>query len=305
MRIDNLRSSPKPASSYAEAVKRIGAMQAKDTAEVNPLCRTQFLTHGDKAARAIVTMHGLSNCPYGGHELAPFFFDHGYNVLIPRIPHNGLADRLTTDLANLTAEELVAITDESIDIAHGLGNHVTFFGISLGGTMAAWAAQNRSDLDLAAIVAPGLRFKLVPGFLTRPLVTLALSLPNIFIWWDPRFKERIPGPQYAYPRFSTRGLAQGLRMAFATRSQARNSKPAARSILVITNANDLAVDNKAAAELVQTWRRNGAQNVNTFEFEKHLNLLHDLISPEQIGQRTNVVYPVLVDLVARQYAGGC
>ena len=49
----NLASHPNPAASYAEAVQRVTAIQAQETAGYNPLCRTQLLTHGQKTARAI------------------------------------------------------------------------------------------------------------------------------------------------------------------------------------------------------------------------------------------------------------
>ncbi|NJP05385.1 MAG: alpha/beta hydrolase [Chloroflexaceae bacterium] len=45
---------------------------------------------------------------------------------------------------------------ESVDIARGLGRHVTIAGISVGGTIAGWAAQFRADVDCAVLIAPAL-----------------------------------------------------------------------------------------------------------------------------------------------------
>jgi len=41
-----------------------------------------------------------------------------------------------------------------VDIAQRLGEQVVMLGISAGGVATAWAAQNRSDIDLAVIISP-------------------------------------------------------------------------------------------------------------------------------------------------------
>jgi hypothetical protein len=70
--------------------------------------------------------------------------------------------------------------------------------------------------------------------------------------------------------------------------------PVARSMLVITNANDPSVDNALTAEMVASWRELGI-DVKTYEFAADLELKHDLIDPSQ--QTQPVVYPVLVELI--------
>ncbi len=66
---------------------------------------------------------------------------------------------------------------------------------------------------------------------------------------------------------------------------------------MVTNANDLAVDNRAAAELEAHWRQSGAANLRTCEFDARQQLNHDLIDPLQVGAKTELVYPVLLDLM--------
>jgi esterase/lipase len=65
----------------------------------------------------------------------------GYNVLAARLPYHGLKDPLTTEQSKMTAEDMAALTQETVDIAQGLGDKVTIAGLSAGGVMAAWAAQ--------------------------------------------------------------------------------------------------------------------------------------------------------------------
>ena len=107
--LGDLASHPNPAASYAEAAQRVAALQAAEAAGYNPLCATQLLTHGHKTARAIAFIHGYTNCSNQFLELGKQFYDLGYNVLLVPLPHQGLADVMTTDLSKLTAEELVHV----------------------------------------------------------------------------------------------------------------------------------------------------------------------------------------------------
>jgi carboxylesterase len=292
-----LVSCPRPASTYEEATARIAALQTEEAGgpALNPICCTQLLTHQRKVARAIVLLHGYTDCPQQFLSLGQQLHARGYNVLIPRLPHHGLADRMTTASAQLTAAELAHLTDEAVDAAHGLGEHVAVAGISAGGVMAAWAAQHRVDLDQAVVMSPALGLRVVPAFLTTPVMRLMAARPNRFLWWDPRTKEKAPGP--GYPRFSTHGLSEILRLGAAVRHAAARRSPAAGAIVVITNASDLAVNNHLTAALVRSWRRHGVRDLRTYEFPLALRVFHDFISPEQVYQRVETVYPILFDLI--------
>ena len=99
-----LASHPNPAAGYAEATRRVAALQAQESTGFNPLCKTQLLTHGQKAARAIAFIPGYTNCPYEFRLLSQQFYDLGYNVLLVPAPYHGLADLMTSALSRLTAE---------------------------------------------------------------------------------------------------------------------------------------------------------------------------------------------------------
>jgi carboxylesterase len=177
---------------------------------------------------------------------------------------------------------------------------VTVVGFSAGGVLAGWAAQHRRDIDQAVIISPVFGLKVVPPALAKPAAKLLLSWPNFFRWWDPKLRTEAPGPQHSYPRYSTRALGQILRLGLAVQAAARQSKPAAPSILLVTNPNDWAVNNDLTAEIVQCWRNNGSDNVQTYEFKAELELGHDLIDPAQVAQRVDLVYPILMDLIDNQ-----
>jgi carboxylesterase len=228
------------------------------------------MTHGQKAARIILMTHGYTTCPEQFRALGEQFYALGYNVLIAPLPHHGLTDRLTDEQSQLTAEEIVAYADEVINIAHGLGDHVTMIGISGGGVTTAWAAQTRSDLDLAVVISPAFGYYTVPTPLTAPAMNYYLTIPNSYTWWDENLKEKIK-PDYAYPRYSTRALAQLLRLGFAVQGRAQQTSPAARSILVVTNANDKSINNALVYTVAGHWRDHGA-NLRTYEFDAGLQL---------------------------------
>ena len=286
---------PRPAQSYSEAARRIESLQAKDTSDVNPLCRADFMTHGRQTERAILFLHGYTNCARQFHDLGRLFYERGYNVFNARLPWHGLKDRLTPRLADLTAVELVALANEVTDIGRGLGRHVTLGGISAGGVAAAWMAQNRTDVDQAVVIAPSFAFTLVPASLTKPLTALALALPNLFLWWDSDLKTNIQ-PDYGYPRFATRSLAEIVRLGYAVRYAARASKPRGGKMILVTVGNDPAVDNQVAYAVADGWQKRHA-NLVRYEFDPALKLLHDLIDPNQIGQRVDLVYPKLIELI--------
>lgn len=287
-----------PATDHEMALERYVQVQAQeegDEALLNPVCHSKLLTHGRKVDRAIILMHGMTNCPQQYVELAPLFYERGYNVLIPRMPCNGLADPNTDALKHVTATELRDCSATMIDIAHGLGDQVTFLGISVGGVMAAWVAQYRADVSKAVLIAPSFTVSPLLGvFLSRPVMHLFLIMPNLMTQW---FKPFEGGLGHNYRGFATRGLGQMMRLGLSVYDTAKTTKASAQSVLVITNAADPAVNNNITRQLVARWQAGGLHNLDTYEFDAKYKLIHDIIDPGQRYQQTALVYPVLLDLV--------
>jgi pimeloyl-ACP methyl ester carboxylesterase len=295
--ISNLASHPRPVQSYEEALQRVAAFRGQEPPNMNPDCQLQLMTHDKKVDRAIILVHGYTNCPQQFHELGQRFYDLGYNVLIAPLPHHGLADRMTDAQSQLTAEELAAYADETVDIAQGLGEQVTMMGISAGGVTTAWAAQNRSDIDLAVIISPAFGFKQIPKALTAAVMNIYLLLPDSFVWWDPVLQADAP-PAYTYPRYSKHALVQILRLGFAAQGDARRMPQAAKKMVVVFNANDNSVNNDLTMDVVKNWLAHNA-NLTTYEFDAGLKLIHDLIDPNQPEQQIDIVYPRLIDLTSQ------
>jgi pimeloyl-ACP methyl ester carboxylesterase len=290
-----LESQPDPAPDYAGALERLARLRAMDDDTVNPVCLSRGLLHGRKTDEAVILIHGLTNCPQQFAPLAQQFFDRGYNVLLPRMPRHGLADRLTTEMRNLRAAELRDFGDLVVDIAAGLGERVTIVGVSAGGVVAAWAAQHRPELAKAIMIAPSVGLGTFGRRAQLLFMNLLLELPDIA---TQRFDKTDRAMPYAYIGWSSRSLGEVLRFSLATARAAMARKPATQHVVLVTNANDPAVNNQLARQVVGLWQARGVRRVEFFEFEPELQLEHDIIDPNNPHQNVELVYPIVLDLVA-------
>ena len=290
-----LSSHPRPAQSYTEALQLIEILRKQEPLQMNPLCQLQLMTHSKKTDRAIILVHGYTSCPQQFHDLGERFYHAGYNVLIAPLPHHGLADRMTDAHARLTAEELAVYADQAVDIARGLGGKVFMMGLSAGGVTTAWAAQHRSDIDLAVIISPAFGFKKIPAPFTAAAMNFYTILPDALEWWDPLLREKAP-PAHTYPLYSRHALVEILRLGFATLNDARHHPPAAKKIIVVLNANDIMINNESTDNIIKVWLADKA-NLTTYKFKADLKLGHDLIDPSQPNQRIDIVYPRLMELI--------
>ena len=288
--------APTPLHDYLEAARAVQQLAAAEGDAVNPLCHTRLLGHGAKTARTIVIFHGISNCPQQFAALAALLYARGYNVLLARLPRQGMADRLSDAPAAATAEEAVAAGQSLVDIAHGLGDEVTVVGMSGGGTLAAWLAQNRPDIARTVLVAPMFGVQAFPASLTRPIAMAVRLLPNWWGWFDPVLQEKAPGPQHAYPRYSSRTIAEYLRLGAEVADAARAGAPAVHDIRIVNNLNDESVRPELARAVATEWQAHGA-SVFLYEFPVSAGLKHDLIDPGQPDAAVDVVYPYLLEVI--------
>lgn len=281
----------RPARSYAEALDRARAFAARDDASVLPAARTALFDCGDRTALAVVLLHGFTNNPAQYARLAPLLQQRGVSVFVPRMPEHGLADRMTTQIARLTAEALVESAGEAIDLASGLGERVGVLGISMGGSLAAYFAQYR-QLDIAVPVAPDFALLQLPYGVSRALARVLAFLPNAFTWWDPRARGN-QRPLTAYPRFSTHALAQTLRVGDDVYAAAQRRRQKAARIVTVVNRCDPAVNNEATEYVSRAWSGWNPGGVDYVELRR-LPENHDIVDPGNPAARTELVYPALL-----------
>jgi hypothetical protein len=292
-----LTVSSAPARSYAEAKERIERFKALDPADprILPEAYTKFYDCGARAPLAVVLLHGLTNHPGQFVKLAPLVRELGANVFVPRLPEQGDRDRMTTRLANLTAEMLLASATEAVDIACGLGERVCVLGISTSALLCAYFVQHRADVANSVVVSPVFALLKLPYQPSRLAGAAMRGLPNMFVWWDPRNKEHIMPPT-GYPRFSTHALGQCLLIGDDVWDASRTAPFAGGRATLITNERDPAVNNHAADSVGLAWQRYRREFTQAYRFTD-LPENHDIIDPQNATPRTDIVYPVLMQFI--------
>ena len=286
---DSLVARPRPAKDYDEAVSRARLFERGDSI-ATASGRSVLRVHGHRTPRAVVLFHGLTNSPYQFRDLADSIYNAGDNVFIPRLPWHALPGGTQRELARLTATALRDVADASVDIASGLGDTVIVFGLSLGGTVAAWVAQFRS-VDRVVIAAPALGVSHVTAVLETPLMNLGLRLPDYSHDdpADPRRPDRMPG-------WCSRGIAQMMALGLAARRRASTVAPRTHTIRMLVNAHDQTVNRTLIDDLVASWRAKGAP-VETYELSDTLRLPHDIVDPMEGGAKPSVTEPVILALL--------
>lgn len=296
--ISDLSSNSNPVSDFEESLLRIEEICQEEDArgDLSQAGRSILLHHDRKVENVIIFLHGFTSAPIQFLELGGKFYQRGFNVYIPRQPCHGIADTTTLALKNYDAQVMVDFTGQVIDIVHGLGDRVTIIGLSGGGTMAAWAGQNRGDVYQAGSIAPMLGAGFIPAPLTRILTKLLLRLPDFYMWWDPALKADNPLTEdYQYPGYPIHALGEVLRLAFAVETEAQRNTPRAGKVVMVSNANDVSVSNQKIDHLVSIWKSKG-DNMTHYQFPKELGLAHDFITPTRDGFRGDIVYPTLLEL---------
>jgi carboxylesterase len=282
---------------YAEAVARFAALRALEIADarLNPEAASILREHGQATPKAIVFLHGITSSPKQFADLGTYFFERGYNVLLLRMPAHGFRDRLTAEPGRLTQRDLLDYATQALTLGRPLGEHLTLAGLSVSGTLAAWAAQTRSELDQAVLLAPALAPSGLPMRLVRPIARAVRRLPNLMVWWDPIQRARV-GPSTSYPRFASHAMAASFELAADLYATSALVAPSVTNIVCVTNARDRSVNNRATAGLLRHWRDHGAK-VRDHIFRGEVSGLHDFIGPYQPGARADLVYPLLWDLI--------
>lgn len=280
---------------YSDALQIAAGIKDLDGPNVNPLCRTRLYSHGQRTEKALVLLHGFTNCPQQMDSLGKMFYERGWNVFIPRYPRHGYTDRLNTSIAELRSAHLIALANRSADVGRGLGERVTIAGLSLGAILTGYLAQTRDGIDRAVLIAPMLGLRPIPGPVLNAMSRLARRLPNFYVWWNRQQKDRL-GPPYGYPRFSTHAYAALFDAGDQLTRLAGKGAPKSGTTVVVTNAAEPRLDNGFTYRLVASWRARGG-TIETHEFSRDQGLPHDIIDPGNAAENTAVVYPVLSRLI--------
>lgn len=292
----DLRARPNPSPSFDEAIARARRAIASDDSMVAEGGASLLQVHDRRTARVVVLLHGFTNSPKQFAEIASALFRGGDNVFAPRLPRHALRNGSVADLAGLTAVELCRASDNAIDIAAGLGDTVVVVGLSVGGALALWTAEQRPEVRRAVVIAAPFEVATVPSILTRPMVKIGARVPNVSrrAAVDSARPDRLPG-------FTTHGLTQVLRLGMAVRAEAGRASPLSPDVSFVVNAHDRTVKAAALLDVARTWHRRGAPGM-AYEIPDSLGLPHNILDPVGDHPQLAVVAPMIVALARGETA---
>jgi len=273
---DNLHPDPQTLT-YAEASARITAQAdaEKENPGIRPECRSLALLHGDVTAKAVLMLHGYTDCPAQYAELAQLYYQQGYNVFVPLAPRHGTVDRRAH--ADLTAQELANYATSSMDIAAALGKEAGAVGISGGGALATYLATTRpSQVQRLLVISPFYRpaSGQAPAVVVKPFTVL--------------FGFRLVPDHFNGNNFSFAALSQYLRLAAITDTGTR--LPALRSVAVVTSANDTFIDLQQARKVPREIAETNNLSFVQFEIPAATGIGHDAVDPAGLGTEKASLY---------------
>lgn len=281
--------------SLATCFGRLEQLIARDHPGVSVAGRTIAYVQPARRERAAILLHGMSASPIQFERIARELFERGYNVLVPRLPHHGHADPLSTALERLRAEELYEAVADYVAIAQDLGERVTVAGFSLGGLLTAWTAQHFA-VERAVPIAPFFGVSWIPNRLMGPVAERLLRLPNRFYWWNPILRERQFLATNGYPRYATHAIAHSYRIARSLLDESSASRPAAAHVTIVANRTEAAVNNFAIRKLYGNWRRHDPARVE-LSMLTGLPPSHDIVSPLRKWRLADRVHPQLLGAI--------
>jgi pimeloyl-ACP methyl ester carboxylesterase len=300
----DLVPAARPCADPAEAAERFRLVAALDGPDVLPVCRSRMAAPGKRVARAVIFLHGFSNCPHSARDLVPALEARGAAVLVPRMPWNGPADNGSDCLGKVTGPDLVRWVDAAVDIASGLADEVIVCGISGGGVAAGWALAARAEVTEAVLIAPshGLA-SFHPGF-SDFLMRLMLTLPAISIWKDPVKRRHVEARDHTMKRQVTTGFAEVMRLGLATLRRARQGAAGSGRLTLVWNEADRAVSEASANRLADAFGRSGTP-VTRFLIPATCGLGHEIVDPTDPETNPALVTPLLADYLAGGAAPSC
>lgn len=148
------RQRPVPARDHADAVARFRRLRAREGERISVPGRSRLYTGGERAALAVVLLHGFTTAPEQWVRFAAQLHERGANVVIPRFPGHGYLDKRTRAIAAVRGDDLIVAANEAIDIAQGVGRRVVVAGLSIAATVAMRIALDRDDIARTIGIVP-------------------------------------------------------------------------------------------------------------------------------------------------------
>ena len=120
-------------------------------------------------------VHGYTGNPQSMRPLAEAIADQGYSVEMIRLPGHGTA---LEDLIPMRWEDFRDAASQAYDELAARSEKIAIVGLSMGGGICAWLAENRRDLDAMVVINPWVR-ALAPDLVEGGLQLVAAGMEFI------------------------------------------------------------------------------------------------------------------------------
>ena len=217
---------------------------------IRPGCEPKIIYHGSKKDNVIVLIHGLTDSPYFMEAIGERFALMGFNVLIPLLPGHGL--KAPQGMRDVKLEQWQEEVNFAVEYAKQLGDKISIGGLSTGGTLSVWKAQNSPNeinggvflfsaaLDIAGKQGDFIE-KLARTIFIRPLAAIFQDATQ-----DSLVGNEPDDNPYRYSRMDFDGAAQ-LSKAIQLVEKAQISQP----LFVAHSEDDSAADIEGVEELIR------------------------------------------------------
>ena len=250
-------------------------------------CRSRFLLQPKPTSKVVVFFHGFTAAPAQFDAIGDAFFQAGYNVLIPLLPGHGQAgDWHENNPPPLPENPQIyqEFGQNWLDNAQSLGDRVLLGGLSGGSTLAAWLAlEHPEQIDRGLLFAPYLSG-------TNALVDWVVERMNVYFEWKTK-----PGTvSFGYGGFHMPALRVFLDLGqqILDRAQVQPAAP----LLIVSSADDQAVDSKEHQELFQSALKWQPQ-CWYYCFDRKLGIPHNMMTQAEGNQHADL--PIAI---AKAYA---
>ena len=131
-----------------------------------------------KAAAALVLTHPGPGDVTSAIQISRY--ESGANVVLPRARYAGFADRMNPVQGLQSGQDLLDQAAMGLDIASGLGEHITLVGLSGSAVAAAWMAQHRDGIQSVVLVSPFFGVHGLPVTLVDIISSVLARVPNFY-----------------------------------------------------------------------------------------------------------------------------
>lgn len=271
---------------YNDAITAANRAANEDAAnsDVRSECRSIIKTHGQKATKAVLMIHGVSACPQQFADLGETFFKAGYNVYIPRVPSHGLTDNKRH--GEITLGAMAQFMNSSTSIVSGLGDEVGVIGLSGGANMATWIAQyNSATVSRALLLSPFYQ----PSASEMPTWQAPL-LRNLY------GRNILPDAFSAGSNLSYRAL--GKYMIIAKNYKSNHTAPGLKHIGVITSENETSIDMNQAVNIPKHIAEASGASFQHATIPASFGIGHDIVALNQdaVKQHVDTLYPFYLNI---------